>query len=214
MTLRLWLVRHAQSTWNAAGRMQGWADPPLSDVGREQAALAAARFASEPLTAIYTSPQIRAVETAQAIGAVSGCEPILDPRLREIGVGQAEGCSWDDWAARWPQVATAIARSEFALEHVPDSEPLPDFLARVEAVFADIHVQHVEGNIAVVAHGGVFRAYFGQLLKTAQRYCATLTFGNASLSLVTFAPDSWASVRFINDTSHLQNGAGEVLRDA
>jgi len=203
MSLRLWLIRHAQSTWNAVGRMQGWADPPLSEWGQQQAAWVAAKLAAEPLQALYASPQVRALETAQAIGAAVGLAPLLDARLKEVDMGQAEGCTWDELLARWPHLNAVIERGDFFVPHVPEAEALPAFTARVGAAFAEIEAAHTEGDVAVVAHRGVFRAYLGQLLQARDSYCVSLNFSNASLSRVTIREVGWVDVDFINCVSHL-----------
>src|SRR5919107_550504 len=64
---RLLLVRHGESTWNATGRWQGWADPPLSDLGRAQAEAAAP--AAAPVDAVVSSDLRRARETAELMAA-------------------------------------------------------------------------------------------------------------------------------------------------
>ena len=69
MSLRLWLVRHGESTWNALGLVQGWADPPLSEVGEWQAEQVAQRLAGVELAAVYSSTLQRAFQTAQIIAA-------------------------------------------------------------------------------------------------------------------------------------------------
>ena len=63
----IYMVRHGETEWNAAHRMQGWSDIPLNEKGREQASFAARKFESIPLDAIYTSPLKRAADTAEII---------------------------------------------------------------------------------------------------------------------------------------------------
>src|ERR1700680_1413671 len=74
-TTRLLLVRHGESTWNADGRWQGQADPPLTERGRLQASLAAQALGS--IDAIASSDLERAAETASIIAARLGLEPVL-----------------------------------------------------------------------------------------------------------------------------------------
>ena len=63
----VYMVRHGETDWNRAHRMQGWSDIPLNERGREQAAFAARALASVPLDVIYTSPLKRAEKTAEII---------------------------------------------------------------------------------------------------------------------------------------------------
>lgn len=82
----LW-VRHGQSTWNVIDRMQGHAaHPPLTELGREQAAKAAANLAGRGVTAILTSPAVRASETADIIAAHLGLDVTVEPMLMEKGL--------------------------------------------------------------------------------------------------------------------------------
>ena len=87
---RLLLVRHGQSEWNAAGRWQGQADPPLSDLGRLQARAAGATIGA--VDAIVASPLERAHRTALAISEAVGVGPVtVDPDLAERHAGEWQG---------------------------------------------------------------------------------------------------------------------------
>src|SRR5262252_9580356 len=81
---RLLLVRHGESTWNAARRIQGQLDPPLSDRGMTQAQEVAERFGGHRLEGLYSSDLARTWQTAEQIGAAVGLEPVPEPGLREI----------------------------------------------------------------------------------------------------------------------------------
>src|ERR1700704_2099238 len=90
VTSRVLLVRHGQSEWNALGKWQGQADPPLSDLGRAQARSAAHSLGS--LDAIYASDLQRAMETAAIIANALGIGPVVvDPDLRERNAGEWSG---------------------------------------------------------------------------------------------------------------------------
>src|SRR3954451_18850203 len=87
---RMLLVRHGQSEWNATGRWQGQADPPLSDQGRQQAIDAAARIGS--VDVVVSSGLMRALETARIIADQVGVGPVVvEPDLRERHVGEWSG---------------------------------------------------------------------------------------------------------------------------
>lgn len=206
MTLRLWLVRHAQSTWNAEHRLQGKADPPLTDLGRRQAARIAQRLANVKPEAIYTSPLQRTSLTAQRIGQQLEIEPIEDARLKEIGVGVASGKRWEEITQSWPHLEQIAERGELTLPHIPGAESMEAFGHRVAQSFTDIQERHDQGNIVIVSHGGVFRAYLGQLMDVREGYTPVLHFSNASLTLVVMHALGWTEVRFVNDISHLRNG--------
>ncbi len=205
MNTTLWLVRHGESTWNAQRRMQGWADPPLTERGRWQARQAAQRLADLPLTAIYSSTQQRATATAHEIAGVTGLEVQTDERLREQGFGEATGMvwNWEDVADRWPEAVEAAERGESIRPYIPGTEAMDVLTGRVEAAFAEIRTRHPDEAVVVVAHGGVLRAYLAPLLHS-DNYLANLHLGNGSLSLVIFDERDWATVKFLNDTCHLR----------
>src|SRR5207253_2117480 len=88
----LLLVRHAQTVDNVANRLSGWTDSDLTPLGEAQVALLADHFnrAHGHTAAIYASPLIRARRTAEAIGALTGRDPVFDPDLREMHFGELD----------------------------------------------------------------------------------------------------------------------------
>ena len=147
---RLLLVRHGQSTWNAEGRWQGQADPPLSSLGEEQARAAAASPELQGIDAWWSSDLRRAAETADLVVAGRGtCN--VDPRLRERHAGEWEGLTKAEIDAAWPG---------FLAEHRrpagwEDDEPL---LVRALDALHEIAAASAGGRVLVVTHGGVIRA--------------------------------------------------------
>lgn len=145
--VRLLVVRHAQSEWNAAGRWQGQADPPLSDLGREQARLAAQRLGT--FDAIVASPLERAGHTAATIAEGIGVGPVLvDPDLQERHAGEWEGLTRDEIEAGWPGYLAERRRP-------PGFESDESLLARALAALGRVAETVGGGEVLVVAHGGV-----------------------------------------------------------
>lgn len=99
----LLLVRHGQSVWNAENRWQGQADPPLSELGEEQARDAVARLQGVGFTRVVTSDLQRARRTAEILAEGLGLDIRHDPGLREIDVGEWTGLTRSEIQARWPQ---------------------------------------------------------------------------------------------------------------
>src|ERR687894_1848010 len=99
----LLLVRHGESRWNARGRWKGWADPPLSDLGRAQAEAAAP--AAAPVDAVVSSDLQRARETAELMAAVLEVDDVLvETDLRERDVGDFTGLTRAEIEERWPGI--------------------------------------------------------------------------------------------------------------
>src|SRR3954465_8515375 len=100
VTTRVLMVRHGQSTWNALGRWQGQADPPLSDLGRDQARAAARALGA--MDAVFAPDLHRATETAHIIATDLGIGPVLiDERLRERDAGEWSGLTRDEIHERY-----------------------------------------------------------------------------------------------------------------
>ncbi|HEX5586600.1 MAG TPA: histidine phosphatase family protein [Acidimicrobiia bacterium] len=146
------LVRHGQSTWNADGRWQGQADPPLSDIGERQAAEAAGALAGldVPIDAVWASDLERARRTGEIVAEALGLEVRLDPRLRERHAGPWQGLTRDEIDIEWPDHLSSGRRPE-------GYEADADVLARVLAALADLARAHPRGHVLVVTHGGVVR---------------------------------------------------------
>lgn len=153
---RLLLVRHGESTWNAQGRWQGWADPPLSDLGRAQAEAAAP--AAAPVDAVVSSDLQRARETADLMAAVLEVGPDLvhvEPDLRERDVGDFTGLTRAEIEERWPGVLSNVAAS---IARDPRFGETVEVLARrVDAALARLAAAFAGQRVLVITHGGVVR---------------------------------------------------------
>lgn len=160
----LLLVRHGETDWNAARRIQGSTDIPLNDTGRAQARETAAsllaRFAGfAPL--VVSSDLSRARETAEIIAAALGTEVTRAyPQLRERAYGVAEGLSIEEYHERF---------GAWDRENVPDAETSPHLrhraVAAVRRVVRDARRLHAPSDVPVVAvsHG----AFISQLIRHA-----------------------------------------------
>lgn len=146
---RFLLVRHGQSTWNADGRWQGQADPPLTELGERQAFDAADRVGM--VDAVYSSDLERAARTAEIIAGRLGTDVMVDPRLRERHAGPWEGCTRAEIEERWPGMLAAGERPEGYEDDV-------HVIARALVSLTDIARMHGGGDVLVVTHGGVVRA--------------------------------------------------------
>ncbi len=149
---RLLLIRHGQSSWNAQGRWQGWADPPLSDIGEAQAVAAAERLRGEGLTKVVSSDLQRARRTAELIAERLGL-PLLDPvpDLRERDIGDWSGLTTVEIEQGWPGWLALWRAGE--LERPPQGEAHHELGARVVAALE--RLAELDGCILVVTHGGV-----------------------------------------------------------
>jgi broad specificity phosphatase PhoE len=100
--MRVLLLRHGRTAWNAERRFQGQSDPPLDDVGRAQAYEAAALVAALAPELLVSSDAARALQTAAPIADLTGLDVLADARLRERSLGHWEGLTRADVARRYP----------------------------------------------------------------------------------------------------------------
>jgi len=144
---RLLLVRHGQSTWNATGRWQGQEDPPLTNLGRLQAAHAAGSIGA--VDAIFGSTLERASVTAQIIAESIGVGPVVClPGLVERHAGEWQGLTRDEIDLEWPGFLDQHRRP-------PGWEDDETLLARTVPALRDIATSVGNGDAVVVTHGGV-----------------------------------------------------------
>ncbi|MDQ6797251.1 MAG: histidine phosphatase family protein [Actinomycetota bacterium] len=156
MATRVLLLRHGQSTWNAEGRWQGWSDPPLSELGRVQAADAAEHLGGLGLTSVTASDLDRARTTATVVASALDLAPVaVDEDLREYNVGAWEGLTRPEIELRWPDQLDAWRKGRLAA--APGGETRVAFLARVEAGLARVAAAGGDSPL-VITHGGVIRA--------------------------------------------------------
>ena len=151
---RILLARHGETEWNRIGRWQGQADPPLNEVGLQQAAELAERLAGDGISAIYASDLQRASETARVIGERLGLDVVEDEALREIDVGSWSGLTRPEVEARFPE---GFARWQ-AGQIGHDGETSEQLTERVVAAVERIARAHPGDTVLVVTHGGAIRA--------------------------------------------------------
>lgn len=152
----IYLVRHGQTEFNAAGRHHGWVDSPLTELGRVQARTvghALARLVDGKSVAIFVSPLGRAVETATIISEEAGIKTpaIVDRDLREIGMGSAEGLTELEMARHWPERQRTMRNEQMSLE-APDGETLMELGTRLSHALSRIIATPVDAKV-IVSHG-------------------------------------------------------------
>ena len=150
------LARHGQTDYNAPPRrVQGRLDPPLNELGREQARALAEEASRHPIAALWSSHQLRARETAAIVGAAIGLEPRVDERLAEADWGEWQDRLVDDIAREQPELWERWLASDPGWRF-PGGESLEEHMDRTWAALDDIAA---EGVLAlVVCHGGTIRA--------------------------------------------------------
>ncbi|BCX02717.1 MAG: phosphoglycerate mutase [Candidatus Roseilinea sp.] len=192
----LTLIRHARSVHNADGRIQGRTDSPLDDVGRAQAVALAQALADCAFDLLLTSPQSRALETANAIAALHPSLPVrVDDRLREHDAGDFTGLDADQMRARTHSGATDLHVLEW---QSPNGEDAVQLRARVQSLLGDIQASHPrDAHLVIVSHGTVLNALLLLALRLPPTSRQVFSFDNASISELAWQ-DSYWRVRRLN----------------
>jgi probable phosphoglycerate mutase len=152
--MELLLIRHARP--QRVTDAQGFADPSLDDVGNDQAKRLADYLASEPITALYTSPVLRARETARPLEQLLGLEAVVEPAIAENDVRASHYIPAEDLkAAGDPRWRDGLSTTEW-----PDYyEALDTFHERIVTGIEGIAARHPDGVVAVYCHSGVIARY-------------------------------------------------------
>ncbi|RIE10907.1 histidine phosphatase family protein [Candidatus Cryosericum hinesii] len=196
----IYLVRHAETTWNLEGKVQGSRDTPLSIDGLAQTVKTVAFLSALQFDTIFTSPLTRARAIAEPVGVNLGISPIVMPELREIEFGGWEGHTWNEIGAMYP---TTLAAWELkSLEARPDGgESLADVGHRAEKVRSMVESNSGE-LLLVVAHGGFNRVLMSVLLDLPLSSYNSFTQPNACISVFETKTSKWQA-RVIDSTCHL-----------
>lgn len=208
---RFCLVRHGETDWNAARRLQGHTDIDLNAKGLAQAkqmAHALYRINLE-FDILYTSDLKRAAKTAQAIEQLFKTCAVKNVALRERHLGALQGLTTYEAPTREPELwKSHLSRN--IKENLRDGESIQQFSERIQTVLEQIRMQHSGKTILLVSHGGtldmMYRIASNQPLNAEK----VVTVPNASLSWIShdglaWKVDAWA------DTSHLENLALDNL---
>jgi probable phosphoglycerate mutase len=202
---RLLLLRHGQTALSVERRYSGRGAAPLTDTGERQAKAAALRLSAMddvgPGTPIVSSPLGRALRTAQAVADATGGEVITHAGLLETDFGHWEGLTFAEAARRDP----ALHRSWVLDSSVaaPDGESFEAVHHRVRRVRDELITRYGGTTIVLVSHVTPIKSLLRMGLDAGPSLLFRLHLDLASLSIVEFYPDGNASVRLVNDTSHL-----------
>jgi len=202
-------VRHGQQEFpDAPFTPAEWADPPLSEIGRQQAAAVGEAFADQHLDAVLCSNLERARETAGHVAKPHGLEPVVYPELREVEVYRdvPDGVQLKDVLSpvMWHGVHERFVR-ERRWDVSPFSEGSAQFRHRVVTVVEGILALHGRStgarHLAIVCHGGVINAYIGHLLGLHEDMFFRPA--HASISRV-LAGDGRRVIHTLNELHHLE----------
>jgi probable phosphoglycerate mutase len=200
---RVLAIRHGETAWNVASRIQGQLDIGLNDTGRWQAAQLVGALADESPAALYSSDLGRAHETARLLGDAVGLGVVADAGLRERGFGVFEGHTFVEVEQRWPEASLRWRKRDPGFG--PDGgETLAGFYQRAVAAAERLAMRHRGETIVLVTHGGVLDCLYRAAARADLRTPRSWLLPNAAINRLLYAGDGFTLIGW-SDTTHLDS---------
>lgn len=202
---RLYLVRHGETEWNKASKIQGRTDTELSDYGLEQAEKLARSLSGEAINVIYTSSLQRASKTAEIIACSRNCSILKSDEYHEIRLGPWEGMTIDEIQEKYGEHLMAY-REDPANFRLPGAETFDQLTGRTYNAILEIVKRHSGSNILLVSHGTTIKAAIIKILGIDINHYNKFKIDNASISIIEFYGNKAERpvIISLNDTSHLK----------
>ncbi len=205
--MRVFLVRHGQTDYNAERRVQGQIDIPLNDTGRWQAERVGARLSAYGPAKILTSDLSRAADTARAIAAHHSETPFVETELlREVGYGVFEGLNGDEIVGLYPE-EFRLWQEDREGYMPPEAETIEQQRERAVRAAKLIESEGEEGStIVVVSHGAIMRSLVAAFMHLEIEQQVLLHFDNTSLTALERGKRGMV-LHLSNCTAHLGDSA-------
>lgn len=200
----LFLVRHGATANNLAHppKLQGQREnPPLSPTGRAQADAVARYLGHFPLAAVYSSPLVRARETAEEIARPHQLQVEILPALIECDIGRWEGLSWDQ-VRKDDAEAHRLFHEDAGQHPYAGGENLTQVNDRAAPVILEICRRHIGRPVAIAAHNVVNRAFLAHLLELPLKHARRIPQENCGVNVLRWR-DGKLNVLTINSVEHL-----------
>ena len=196
------LLRHGRTEHTPERRYSGRNDLPLSVTGRAEAEAAAARAAELGIEVVVASTVRRARETAEIVAGSLVLPVEYDDDLVELDFGDLEGLTLDEARTKHP-LATRRFMSDVTVA-APGGESIADVSVRVARARRRLLDRHAGRTVLVVSHVTPIKLLLAAALEVGDAIAHRVFLDAASFCTVTWSSDGRASVRLVNDTSHLR----------
>lgn len=202
--MKIYLIRHGQTDWNIAGKIQGSHDIPLNETGIRQAEQLAEAMDTRPVARIFSSTLARAKETAEKIGKRQQVEVCPMEQLIEVEFGKWEGLTWEEIQKAYPREYGywSINPAEAA---PPEGERYETIMNRcIQAWNQILKITNGREDTAIVSHGATLAHLFSYLMRNAPQEDHVIV-GNASITSIEYNPLTEDFVLLDrNDSTHLK----------
>jgi broad specificity phosphatase PhoE len=206
--IRIFLVRHGETDFNLTRRFQGRIDIPLNTKGKKQAQALAEALKDDPLTAIYSSPLIRAMDTARSIKTFHPSIPLFEEEgLREMDLGEIDGMEAGDWMSKHQEFAR-VWRSTPSRLRIPGGESLQEVQIRATETLERIVKPYPDGTaLLLCSHNFVNRTILCEALGIPLDRFREFQQDAAALNVLC-RTEGRLRLEVVNDLSHLNRSEG------
>jgi len=187
----VYLVRHGETDWNVARRIQGHSDIDLNETGNQQAARVAKQFQDKIIHAVYSSDLRRARNTAAQIAHHFSHEVGALPSLRERCYGQWEGLSYEEIRERFD----GQEEDSFGIETFEDMQ------RRAADTLTQLATAHPGESIVVVSHGGLINSFLHYVTAGTQG-TGISKIDNTGICVFRYRDQRWEVLQ-VNNIDHL-----------
>ena len=201
-SLHLFLIRHAESEWSRERRFTGSRDVGLTDEGRRQADALARALSPVSLAAVYASPLVRSVQTAEAVARPHGLTVRVQPAFQEMAFGEWEGLTRDEAATRFPDLYECWRRNPGQLV-CPGGEGMAAVNTRVADAITTLRGAHAGETVALVTHAVIIRLVILAALGLDLDRIWSIDASPAGITEIEYRGD-WATLHRVNTVAHLE----------
>jgi broad specificity phosphatase PhoE len=200
--MRLLVVRHGETFYNAQRRLTGQSDVPLNSLGERQAVALGDCLATEHLDAIVTSDLERTRVTARTIASFHGLVVQEDSVLRELAFGEWEGYTFDEVLAKDANQAS-LWRADPTIYAPPGGETIAQLRDRCARALGRWQTGYPDASVLWVTHGGLIGVLLCHVLGIDLKRRWQFSHDNASISELRLRGDRVIIVR-LNETAHIR----------
>jgi len=197
----IYLMRHGQIEGYQEKRYNGQSNVALTGLGKEQSERTCARLADIALDAVYSSDLDRSLYCARLIAERHDLGVVVEEALREINFGDWEGRTWVELQEAYP-LDWQKRLQDLTNYQVPGGESLQDAADRIRPVITRILEKHPNGDVALVAHGGVNRIVLLDAIGAALEQAFSIEQDYGCMNIIDYLDDGHSVVRLLNGTAH------------
>ena len=201
--IKLYITRHGETEWNKIGKMQGWGNSPLTELGIKQAEWLRDRIADLALKAIYKSSSERAYNTAKILKGDKDIRIIKDDDLRELKLGLWQGLDKEGIRALDEENCYNYWNNPLMYKPTEGGETFDELKDRVYKGIMKIISNHKDESILIVSHGMTIKAFLCALQNKSIAHIWDPPFiQQGSLTYIEFNDDNSYKILMENDITH------------